>query len=150
MGKRISDTLVRIDYDIRSQDMNHYGTIHGGRLLTLADETGFLSAHHHAGQRCLTAGVYQARFFRSAATGERIEIEARVALVGRTSLWVPVRMWLAKEDQAPLMDAVYVYVAVDADGHPQPVAGISAQSPDEKALQARIGAMRDAYLGTRP
>jgi uncharacterized protein (TIGR00369 family) len=150
MGNRISDTLIRIGYDIRSQDMNHYGTIHGGRLLTLADETGFLSAHGHAGQRCLTAGVYRARFHRSAGAGEQIEIEARVALVGRTSLWVPVRMCLTDKDHTPIMDAVYVFVAVNDQGRPEPVAAITAETEEEKALQARIQAMRESFRGTRP
>lgn len=150
MGNRISDTLIRIGYHIRSQDMNHYGSIHGGRLLTLADETGFLAAHHHAGQRCLTAGVYQAQFYRGAATGEQIEIEAQVALVGRTSMWVPVRMWLADDDRPAVMDAVYVFVAVNDQGQPEPVAPITAHTEEEKALQARILAMRDAFRGARP
>ncbi|HXH65293.1 MAG TPA: hotdog domain-containing protein [Mariprofundaceae bacterium] len=150
MGNRISDTIIRIGYHIRSQDMNRYGSIHGGRLLTLADETGFLAAYRHAGQRCLTVGVHQAHFFRGAATGEQIEIEARVALTGHTSLWVPVRMWLAQGDQAPVMDAVYVFVAIDEHGRPEPVTGIAAHTEEEKALQARILAMRETFLGSRP
>jgi uncharacterized protein (TIGR00369 family) len=149
MGNRISDTTIRIGYHIRPQDMNHYGTIHGGRLLTLADETGFLAAHGHAGQRCLTAGVYQARFYRSAAAGEQIEIQAQVALVGRTSMWVPVRMRLTDNDHSPVMDAVYVFVAVNDHGRPEPIAEITAETEEEKALQARTLAMRKAFLGSR-
>lgn len=149
MGNRISDTTIRIGYHIRPQDMNHYGTIHGGRLLTLADEACFLAAHHHAGQRCLTAGVYQARFYRSAAAGEQIDIEAQVALVGRTSIWVPVRMCLTDDDHAAVMDAVYVFVAVNDQGQPEPVAPITAETEEEKALQARILAMRETFLGSR-
>jgi len=149
MGNRISDTTIRMVYHIQPQDMNQYGSIHGGRLLTLADNTGFLAAHGHAGQRCLTVGVHQARFFRGAAVGLQIEIEAQVALTGRTSLWVPIRMRLAQEDQALVMDAVYVYVAVDENSHPQPIADISADTPDEKALQKHMLAIRDAFLGSR-
>jgi len=38
MEKRIGDSLTRTSYHIRAEDMNRYGSIHGGRLLTLADE----------------------------------------------------------------------------------------------------------------
>ncbi len=147
MDKRIGDSLTCISYHIRAQDMNQYGSIHGGRLLTLADEIGFLAAHRHAGGRCLTVGVHQARFYRGAATGMQLDIEARVALTGRTSLWVPVRMTLAGED---IMDAVYVYVAVDAHGAPAPVPAIVADTEEAQALQARMQTLRSDFLGTRP
>jgi len=150
MGNRISDTTIRMVYHIHPRDMNQYGSIHGGRLLTLADETGFLAAHGHAGQRCVTVGVHQARFFRGAAAGVHIEIEAQVALTGSTSLWVPIRMRLAQEERALVMDAVYVYVAVDENGRPQPVADISAYTSDERTLQKHMLAIRDAFLGSRP
>jgi uncharacterized protein (TIGR00369 family) len=150
MGNRISDTTIRMVYHIHPRDMNQYGSIHGGRLLTLADETGFLAAHGHAGQRCVTVGVHQARFFRGAAAGVHIEIEAQVALTGSTSLWVPIRMRLAQEERALVMDAVYVYVAVDENGRPQPVADISAHTSDERTLQKHMLAIRDAFLGSRP
>ena len=147
MEKRIDDSLTCISYHIRAQDMNQYGSIHGGRLLTLADEVGFLAAHRHAGQRCLTVGVHQARFYRGAEAGMQIDIETRVALTGRTSMWVPVRMALAGED---IMDAVYVYVAVDARGAPSPVPSVVADTREERELQARMQTLRTDFLGTRP
>jgi len=147
MEKRIGDSLTRTSYHIRAEDMNRYGSIHGGRLLTLADEIGFLAAHSHAGERCLTAGVHQARFHRGAVAGMQLDIEARVALTGRTSLWVPLRMSLAGED---IMDAVYVYVAIDARGAPTPVPAAVADTEDERRLQARMQAMRTAFLEARP
>lgn len=147
MDKRIGDSFTRISYHIRAQDMNQYGSIHGGRLLTLADEVGFLAAHRHAGQACLTVGVHQARFYRGAEAGMQLDIEARVGLTGHTSLWVPVRMALAGED---IMDAVYVYVAVDARGAPCPVPSVVADTEDAQALQARMQAMRADFLSARP
>ena len=147
MDKRIGDSLTRTSYHIRTQDMNQYSSIHGGRLLTLADEIGFLAAHRHAGGRCLTVGVHQARFYRGAEAGMQLDIEARVGLTGHSSLWVPVRMVLTGED---IMDAVYVYVAVDARGTPCPVPGVVADSEDAAALQARMQAMRAEFLSTRP
>lgn len=150
MGKRISDTTIRVDYHIRPEDMNQYGSIHGGRLLTLADETGFLAAHRHSEQRCLTVGVHQARFFRGAQAGMHIEIEAQIVLAGHTSLWVPIRMSLADGVGDTVMKAVYVYVAVDEHGRPTPVPAAIAETEEERAMQARILAMREAFRGGRP
>lgn len=150
MGKHISESITRTSYHIQPGDMNQYGSIHGGRLLTLADEIGFLSAYRHAEEnRCLTVGVHQARFYRGAKAGLRLDIEARVALTGRTSLWVPIRMTLAEENGDAVMDAVYVYVAVDGRGTPAPIPAIIAETEEEKILQTRILAIRDAFLATR-
>ncbi len=131
------DSLIRHHYTVREADLNQYGLMHGGRLLTLADETGFLAAHRHANADCLTLAVYRARFYRSLPLGRRLIFEARVAFTGRTSLWVPVRV----EDgqgRKPAMESVIIFVAVDKDKRPREVPQVVAQTSSEQELQSRI------------
>jgi len=84
----IQDSICHQHYTVEASDLNHYGIMHGGRLLTLCDETGYLSARRHAGGNCLTRAVHQARFQHPAHVGEQLILQAVVGLTGHSSLSV--------------------------------------------------------------
>jgi len=134
-------------YRVTASDLNAYGLIHGGRLLTLCDEVGYVSARRHASGDCLTRAVHQARFHRAAREGEKIIISASVGLTGHSSLWVPVDARSCKDDVC-IMDAVFVFVAVDQHFRVREVAGIRAVSEEDKQLQIRLGGMMSALADT--
>ncbi|MFQ5355709.1 MAG: acyl-CoA thioesterase [Mariprofundaceae bacterium] len=120
--------------------MNQYGFMHGGRLLTISDETGFLAAHKHTGTDCLTVAVHHVRFYRPLQQKETLLFEAQVGLTGNTSLWVPVRV-LTQDHRQPAMEAVIVFVAVNESRCPQKVSGVVAESTAEQQLQSRVRAL---------
>jgi len=136
----ISDTAIRRDYTILTSDLNGYGFMHGGRLLMLADEAGFLAAHDFCKTDCLTVAVHQARFHRPAYKDERLILKAQVAFTGKTSLWVPVSILMANEHL--VMEAVVVYTAVDAQRSPVKVPAVTANNATEHQLQADIIRLR--------
>jgi len=138
--KSISDTAIRKDYTVLAEDLNGYGFMHGGRLLTLADETGFLAAHGFCKADCLTVAVHQARFYRPAYQGDHLVLQAQVAFTGKTSLWVPVSI-LA--DEHLIMEAVVVYTAVDAQRSPVKIPYVSVRNANEHQLQADMIHLRD-------
>ena len=137
----ISDTAISKDYTVLTGDLNGYGFMHGGRLLMLADETGFLAANHFCDRDCLTVAVHQARFHRPAYQNEHLILQARVAFTGKTSLWVPVSI-LAAHDRL-IMEAVVVYTAVDAQRSPVKVPAVTAHNAAEHQLQADIICLRN-------
>ena len=135
----IGATTVHRGHHVTAADLNRYGMMHGGRLLTLVDETGFLAARAFCGRDCLTVAVHRARFLRPVREGRFITATACVAATGRTSLWTPVRVCAAGSDHSPeeaLMDAIVTYVAVDDEGRPVPVPEVVAATPAERRLQA--------------
>jgi len=136
----ISDTAIRKDYTVLAGDLNGYGFIHGGRLLMLADEAGFLAAHGFCKTDCLTVAVHQARFHHPAYKDEHLILQAQVAFTGKTSLWVPVSILAA--DKQLIMESIIVYTAVDAQRSPVRVPNIKANNAAEHQLQADIIRLR--------
>jgi len=140
----ISKTTISKDYTVLAEDLNGYGFIHGGRLLTLVDEVGFLAAHGFCNMDCLTVAVHQARFHRPAYKGESLVSKAQVAFTGSTSLWVPVS--IHTYDGQLIMEAIVVYTAVDAQRSPTKVPDVTACNASEHQLQADIIRLRDFIL----
>jgi len=136
----ISDTAIRRDYTVLASDLNGYGFMHGGRLLMLADEAGFLAAHDFCKTDCLTVAVHQARFHHPAYKDDHLILQAQVVFTGKTSLWVPVSILMANEHL--MMEAVVVYTAVDAQRSPVKVPAVTASNATEHQLQADIIRLR--------
>jgi len=132
-------------YTVNKDDLNGYGIMHGGRMLTLCDEVSYVAAHQHANAICLTRAVHQARFHRGVALGSVLEIHAKVGLVGSTSLWVPVEIRSLGEADAA-MDAVFVFAAITDDQRPQRVPALPLRSKEDRQLHAMLERMRNQAL----
>ncbi|OIO67968.1 MAG: hypothetical protein AUJ57_10445 [Zetaproteobacteria bacterium CG1_02_53_45] len=132
-------------YTVTDTDLNHYGTIHGGRLLTLCDETAYCAAKKLTRHICLTRAVHRARFHRAAHQDEKVTISAVVGLTGNTSLWVAVEVTSVVQ-KACIMDAVFVFAAVNVNRQPQQVVKVLAESPEETMLQEQLVALRNQVL----
>ncbi len=133
-------------YRVLASDLNRYGFMHGGRLLTVCDEVGYIAARSHANGDCLTRAVHQARFHSAIQEGEKLTIRARVGLTGSSSLWVFVEVGSGEHQQCR-MDAVFVFVAIDEHRKPRHVPAIHADSDADKQLQARLRHMREQVSG---
>ncbi len=132
-------------YTVRKDDLNGYGMMHGGRMLTLCDEVSYLAAHQHARTTCLTRAVHRARFHRGAALGAALEIHTKVGLVGSSSLWVPVEIRSLKEADV-VMDAVFVFTALGDDQRPQRVPALAMHNKEDKRIHAVLERMRSQVL----
>jgi len=133
-------------YRVLASDLNRYGFMHGGRLLMVCDEVAYIAARNHANGDCLTRAVYQARFHHAIQEGEKLTVRARVGLTGTSSLWVYVEVESGGDKQCR-MDAVFVFVAIDASWHPRHVPAVHAGNDAEKQLQARLKYMREQVSG---
>ncbi len=131
-------------YKVTTADLNRYGIMHGGRLLTLCDEVGYIAARKHADGDCLTRAVHQAQFHHAVQAGDEITFHARVGLTGHSSLWVFVEI-INTKDGRHIMDAVFVYVAIDESLHVRQVPAIHAETDEEKQLQSRLKRIREAF-----
>lgn len=129
-------------YRVAPHDLNGYGIMHGGRLLTVADETAFISSRLHAGGICLTRAIHQAVFHAPAREGELLRLTSVVALVGHSSLWIPVEVYAHGDSETLIMDAVFVFAALDAAGQPRQIEPVAAESEEEQILQDRIKHLR--------
>ncbi|HCS13596.1 MAG: hypothetical protein COS82_02730 [Zetaproteobacteria bacterium CG06_land_8_20_14_3_00_59_53] len=141
----VETSLTTVEYAVQPDDLNGYKLLHGGRLLTLADETAYKAARYFCGRDCLTVAVHHASFHRPAELGETLRLQAMVALTGISSIWVAVEAFNIRTEK--LMDAVFVFVAVDDKHRPVCIPRIEATSPAGKALQEKIQKLKTTRPG---
>jgi len=138
----LEENRFSVEYTVQSSDLNGYKLLHGGRLLTLADEAGYVAASRYCRMDCLTVAVHRAAFHQSAGCGDHLLIIAQLALSGPSSMWVSIDV--QNSTGKSIMDAVFVYVAVDTGRHPVHVPRIEATSPAGKALQQKMLHMKSS------
>ena len=119
---------------------NAHGTLHGGEILKLADECGGLAAIRHAGGAAVvTAAIDEFAFLGPVAIGERVECEAVVTHVGRTSIEVRLTVHaepLNAAHRRKVAQGYAVYVAMDSDGTNRVAPALDHVDPDAQARQA--------------
>lgn len=127
--------------------VNFGGKVHGGTVMKWIDEAGYACATRWAKRYCVTVSVGSIRFQRPILIGDLVEVEARLAYTGRTSMniSIEVRSGDMKTGQmAVITECLAVFVAVDADGQTIPVPAWLAATPGDIALAQRVKSHLDA------
>lgn len=115
-------------------DTNANGDIFGGWLMSQMDMGGAILAKEIAMGRVVTVRVDGMTFLKPVAVGDVVCCYARCMRTGNSSITINVEVWIKKVASEPIgqryctTEAVFVYVAVDADGKPR-------QLPADKANQ---------------
>jgi acyl-CoA hydrolase len=116
---------VRLAQLVMPNQTNHHGTLFGGHALGLMDHAGWIAATRYARRTMVTVASDRVEFKVPVRAGQLVELVARVARVGRTSVTVAVDMFaedVASGDRRLATSGSFVFVAVDDDGRPTPVA----------------------------
>ena len=127
--------------------INLGGKVHGGTVMKWIDEAGYACATRWSKNYCVTVSVGSIRFERPIRIGDLVEVEARLAYTGSTSmnLSVEVRAGDMRTGQMEkITECLVVFVAVDADGKSLPVREWRPETPGDSALAERVKAHLDA------
>jgi uncharacterized protein (TIGR00369 family) len=103
---------------------NHIGTLFGGHALAMMDKAASIAAHRHARHTVVTASIEHTDFLTPVYQGELVEVTAKVAKTGRTSMVVEVELVaesLLTGDRRLCTRGKFNMVAVDEAGRPIPV-----------------------------
>lgn len=105
------------------RDVNQYGTIFGGVILSYIDQAGFIEARRHGTHRWVTVSLDRVDFSAPVLVGDVVNLLTSTISTGRTS--VRVRVWVESERAAfaeavPVTEAVLTMVSVDDAGKPIP------------------------------
>jgi acyl-CoA thioesterase YciA len=106
------------------KDTNPNGDIFGGWLMTQMDLGSGILASKRARTRVVTVAVDGMSFLQPVRVGDTVACYAWVESVGRTSMKIPVEVWVQRymqTEQTLVTRAVFTYVAVDRVGRPIPV-----------------------------
>ncbi|MBA4330256.1 MAG: acyl-CoA thioesterase [Polaromonas sp.] len=127
--------------------VNFGGKVHGGTVMKWIDEAAYACATRWAKRYCVTVSVGSIRFQRPIMIGDLVEVEARLAYTGKTSMniSVEVRAGDMKTGQmAVITECLAVFVAVDADGQTIPVPAWLPETPGDIALAQHVKSYLDA------
>jgi acyl-CoA thioesterase YciA len=106
------------------KDTNRNGDIFGGWLMSQMDLGSGILAAKVAKARVVTVAMEGMSFLQPVRVGDTVACYARVEKIGRTSMTIPVEVWVHRYmtgEEIRVTHAVFVYVAVDANGRPIPV-----------------------------
>ena len=119
---------------IKSEDLNHHGTLYAGRASEWFVEAGFIAAAQWLRPDMVYCrNVHGMTFQRPAHLGEIASFTSKAVLAGRTSLVCFIEM---KINGVEIVRGFITFLNVDAEGRPQPH-GLSlvADTPEDLALQ---------------
>jgi acyl-CoA thioesterase YciA len=106
------------------KDTNPNGDIFGGWLMSQMDLGSGILAAKTAKTRVVTIAMEGMSFLLPVCVGDTVAVYAWVKRIGRTSMTIPVEVWVRRFMHGELLrvtHGVFIYVAVDEAGKPIPV-----------------------------
>jgi len=119
--EELPDGSLRMVEIVFPERTSHYGSLYGGDALTAMSKASFVVATRYCRKRVVLASSRRVDFTSHVYTGEIVEVIARVAKVGKTSLTITVSLWAEKlhtGEKRRCGEGEFVMVAVDETHRP--------------------------------
>jgi acyl-CoA hydrolase len=116
-------------------DLNSMGFLFGGRLVSLIDKAGAISAIRHTKGAVVTVSIDSMVFKKPVINGSVLTIRASVNRVFSHSMEVGVvatNLPPGEEEEQHVCTAYLTYVAIDKDGKPKEVPPVVPETVEEK------------------
>lgn len=135
-SKKIENSQVTLSLLMGPQNANRLGNVHGGVIMKIVDEAGAIAAMKHAQAPVVTVAVDSMTFVEPIHIGEVVTFNAELTYVGRTSM--EARVEVITENPLTAVrrksnTAYLVYVALDENGRPKPVAPLLLETDEQMA-----------------
>ena len=131
--KKVSDSETEQVRMLIYSDINGFGRLFGGRLLSWIDEVAGATARRHCGHNVTTVAIDNLCFKSGAYLNDIIVLIGKITYVGHTSMEVRVDTYI--EDSGgtrhPINRAYFVMVAMDDDNKPTAVPPLILENAGE-------------------
>jgi acyl-CoA hydrolase len=119
---------------VKSEDLNHHGTLYAGRNAEWFVESGFIAAAALSKpENIVCLSIHGLIFRRPVHLGEVIAFESRIVLTGRSRIMAFVEM---KSGEESIVRGFITFVNVDREGRPlSHGVTVEASSPEDRDLQ---------------
>lgn len=119
---------------VKSEDLNHHGTLYAGRSAEWFVESGFIAAARlKAPENIVCLKIHGMTFTRSVQCGEIVTYHSKIIYAGTTSLVAFIEV---KAKDAPVVSGFITFIHVNADSKPVPHGIIiTPVTEEDKALQ---------------
>lgn len=97
-------------------ETNHYETLFGGMALNWMDEIAFIAATRFTRQKVVTVSTDKINFNTPIPTGSLVELDAKIGMVGNSSIEVIVDIYtedMYSEKREKAVTGKFVLVAID-------------------------------------
>lgn len=134
-AKTAADSRTEISHFVMAGDINGYGRLFGGVLMSWIDECAGLCAWRHCQGWVTTACCDSMVFKKPAFVGDVIVLIGTLTYVGTSSMEVRVDTYVEKSDgnRYPINRAYEVLVAVNEDGTSRRVPRLLIRGAEEQA-----------------
>lgn len=115
---------------VKSEDLNHHGTLYAGRMADWIVEAGFMAAAaltNPVNIVCLK--IHGLLFTRPVRKGEIVELKSRVVHAGKSTLIANVQ---ARVGEAPAVAGFLTFIHVDEDAKSKPHGIVLEPRTDEE------------------
>src|SRR5262245_10959995 len=131
---------------------NNLGHVFGGVMLSMMDKVAAIAAYRHARVNVVTASIDRVDFREPIHVGDLVVMKASVNYVGKTSMEVGVRVEaeeLLSGRRRHTNSCYLTFVAVDRNGRPIEVPGVSPETQEEKRRYEAAAQRRKRRLEER-
>jgi len=107
------------------RDTNALGTIFGGIILSYIDQAGAIAAHSQVAGKLVTVAMHEVEFHSPVFVGDLVSFFTEIVKIGNSSITVRVMVEAVRRkpaERVEVTEAEVVYVHVDDQGRPQPIA----------------------------
>jgi acyl-CoA hydrolase len=124
---------------VKSEDLNHHGTLYAGRAADWLVEAGYCAAAALSDPEYLVCfNISGMTFTRPVPKGSIIRYDSQIVKAGSTSLTAYIQVHLVGTEEF-VFDGFMAFVHVDAKGHKAPHnIKIIAETDEEKRLQSMV------------
>jgi acyl-CoA thioesterase YciA len=106
-------------------DVNAYGDIFGGWLVSQMDLGGAVLAHQRARNRVTTVAINSMAFIQPVLVGDLVCCYAKEIKTGRSSITIKVQVWVKRmrvgELYVKVTEGLFTYVALDEQRRPKAI-----------------------------
>jgi acyl-CoA hydrolase len=136
----MSFSLFNTNRLVKSEDLNHHGTLYAGRTAEWFVESGFVAAANlTSAENIVCLQIHNMTFLRPVKKGELVRFKSQIVYAGSTSLIAHIHMSCTSGD---VLEGFITFIHVDLDGKPKKHGIIlEPSSEEEKVLQERAKAL---------
>lgn len=129
---------------IKSEDLNHHGSLYAGRSAEWFIESGFISATDYVRPEHLVClKVHGIHFYRPARIGDVICFESKVVFAGRTSFITYTKVYKRGQEKHCMVDGFCTFIHVTHHTEPKPHGVvITPKTAEEKRLYEEAKKLR--------
>jgi acyl-CoA hydrolase len=145
--KKISESAVDEHvYKVFPNDLNSYGTVFGGLVMSTLDRIALVVAERHSETTCVTVSVDSMHFLGPAERGDNLIFKASINRSWRSSMEIGVKV-LAENyrtrEKRHILSAYFTFVAVDEHRKPMEVPLVVPETWVEKMRYERAQIRRE-------